>query len=74
MNYAIILAGGYGIRFNSGNVPKQFVEMTGMPMLVYSMKTAQRNRNIDAVCVVSLKEFVPQVWTWGTQYGISKLN
>ena len=33
MNYAIILAGGYGIRFNSGNLPKQFVEMTGMPMV-----------------------------------------
>lgn len=74
MNYAVILAGGYGIRFNSGNLPKQFVEMTGMPMLVYSMKTAQRNAHIDEICVVSLEEYIPQVWTWGKRYGITKLK
>ena len=74
MNYAIILAGGYGIRFNSGNLPKQFVEMTGMPMLAYSMKTAQRNANIDEVCVVTLEEYIPQVWVWGQRYHISKLK
>ena len=74
MNYAIILAGGYGIRFNSGNLPKQFVEMTGMPMLAYSMKTAQRNSHIDEICVVSLEEYIPQVWACGKRYGISKLS
>lgn len=74
MNYAIILAGGRGIRFNSGNIPKQFVELTGMPMLVYSMKTAQTNRNIDEICVVALEEYIPQIWAWGKRYGISKLK
>ena len=74
MNYAVILAGGYGIRFNSGNLPKQFVELTGMPMLVYSMKTAEMNANIDEICVVTLEEFIPQVWAWGKHYGITKLK
>ena len=74
MNYAIILAGGYGIRFNSGNLPKQFVEMTGMPMVAYSMKTAQCNANIDEICVVTLEEYTSHVWEWGKQYGIPKLN
>lgn len=74
MNYAVILAGGYGIRFNSKNLPKQFVALTGMPMLVYSMKTAERNVHIDEICVVTLEEYIPQVWTWGERYGISKLK
>lgn len=74
MNYAVILAGGYGVRFNSGNLPKQFVEMTGMPMLVYSMKTAEMNSNIDKICVVTLEDFIPQVWAWGKRYKISKLK
>lgn len=74
MNYAIILAGGYGIRFNSGNLPKQFVEMTGMPMLVYSMKTAELNPHIDEICVVTLEDYIPRVWAWGKHYGISKLK
>lgn len=74
MNYAVILAGGYGVRFNSGNLPKQFVELTGMPMLVYSMKTAEMNPNLDEICVVTLEEYIPQVWAWGKRYGISKLK
>lgn len=74
MNYAIILAGGYGIRFNSGNLPKQFVELTGMPMLVYSMKTAERNVHIDEICVVTLEKYIPRVWAWGKLYGITKLK
>ena len=74
MNYAVILAGGRGVRFNSVNIPKQFVELTGMPILVYSMKTAQMNRNIDEICVVTLEEYIPQVRAWGEQYHISKLK
>lgn len=74
MNYAVILAGGYGVRFNSGNLPKQFVEMTGMPMLVYSMKTAEMNPHIDEICVVTLEEYISQVWAWGKHYNISKLK
>ena len=74
MNYAIILAGGKGVRFNSVNVPKQFVELTGMPMLVYSMKTAQMNANIDEICVVSLEEYIPKIWEWAEKYCITKLK
>ena len=74
MNYAVILAGGKGIRFGSGNVPKQFVELTGMPMLVYSMKTAEENPNIHEICVVALEEYIPQIREWAGSYGITKLK
>ena len=40
MNYAIILAGGKGTRFGNKEIPKQFIELTSVPMLVYSMRTA----------------------------------
>ena len=43
-------------------------------MLVYSMKTAEMNANIDEICVVTLEEFIPQVWAWGKHYGITKLK
>lgn len=73
MNYAIILAGGKGVRFE-GNIPKQFVELTGYPLLVYSMKTAQENSNVDEICVVAALEYHEQVWRWANQYGITKLS
>lgn len=73
MNYAIILAGGKGVRFNGG-IPKQFVDLTGYPMLVYSMKTAQSNPNVDVICVVSPVSYHDQVRKWAEQYGITKLQ
>lgn len=72
MNYAIILAGGKGVRFQ-GDVPKQFVELTNCPMLVYSMKTAQMNENVDAVCVTAPPRYHDQIMRWAKEYGISKL-
>lgn len=73
MNYAIILAGGKGVRFH-GNIPKQFVELTGYPLLVYSMKTAQENENVDSICVVAPKNYHAQVLEWGEKYEITKLK
>lgn len=73
MNYAIILAGGKGVRFN-GNVPKQFVELTGYPMLVYSMKTAEENENVDAICVVAPPAYHDKVRKWVEEFHISKFK
>jgi 2-C-methyl-D-erythritol 4-phosphate cytidylyltransferase len=73
MNYAIILAGGKGVRFD-GNIPKQFIELTGFPMLVYSMKTAQECKRVDTICVVAPKEYHEQVKKWVKQYKITKFS
>lgn len=73
MNYAIILAGGKGVRFN-GDIPKQFVKLTGYPMLVYSMKTAQMNENVDQICVVAPLRYHVQIERWAEEYGITKLK
>jgi 2-C-methyl-D-erythritol 4-phosphate cytidylyltransferase len=73
MNYAVILAGGRGERFQN-NVPKQFIELTGYPMLIYSMRTAQANANIDSVCVVAPLQSHKQVASWAKEYGITKLK
>ena len=73
MNYAIILAGGKGVRFNGG-IPKQFIELTGYPMLVYSMRTAQLNPNVDKICVVSPISYHEQIRKWAAEYSITKLD
>ena len=74
MNYAIILAGGRGVRFGNGDIPKQFIDYTGIPMVVYSMQTAEMNQNIDEVCVVTLKRFIPQIDKWIKEYDIRKVK
>ena len=73
MNYAIILAGGKGVRFQ-GDIPKQFVELTNCPMLVYSMRTAQVNKHVDAICVVAPESYHVRIRKWAKEYGITKLS
>lgn len=73
MNYAIILAGGKGVRFH-GDLPKQFVEMGGCPLIVYSLKTAQKNKYIDKICVSASEKYHVQIKKWAKNYGITKLS
>lgn len=74
MNYAIILAGGKGQRFNNTDVPKQFIKLTGMPMIVYSLRTAQLNENIDEICIVAASNKKNTIKRWCKKYGITKVK
>ena len=48
---AIILAGGKGKRMNS-KVSKQFIEIKGKPIIYYTIKKFNENKNIDNIVVV----------------------
>jgi len=73
VNYAVILSGGQGVRFK-GNKPKQFIELKNVPLLVYSLRTAQENDNIDSICVVAPPEYHQEIKKWAVQYNIYKLD
>ena len=74
MNYAVVLAGGKGKRFGSGNISKQFVELTGIPMIVYSLLTAEKNTNIHEICVVVAEKEEKNIRRWAEKYNTTKLK
>lgn len=74
MNYAIVLAGGKGQRFGNGKIAKQFIELTGVPMIVYSLRIAEKNKNIDKVCVVVDEKEESKVRRWMKKYEITKVK
>lgn len=74
MNYAVVLAGGKGQRFGNGKVSKQFIELTGVPMIVYALQTAEKNQHIDEVCIVVSEKEEENVRNWIGQYGIKKVK
>ena len=74
MNYAVVLAGGKGQRFGNGKISKQFIELTGIPMIVYSLKTAEKNKNVDEVCIVVSESEEKNVRKWIEKYGITKVK
>ena len=73
MNVAIILAGGTGTRVGA-NIPKQFIEVLGKPVIAYTLENFQNNPEIDAVEVVCHRDWVEKVRSICIEYGISKLR
>lgn len=52
MNVALLLSGGTGTRIGS-DIPKQYMEAGGRPIIVYCMETLFLHRGIDAVQIVA---------------------
>lgn len=55
---ALILAAGKGIRFGSGDLPKQFCEIDGRPIFIHSVQTYVGMTEIDRVIVAAHPQFV----------------
>ena len=56
MNIAIILSGGVGTRMG-GNIPKQYIELNGKPVIWYCLKTFINNPYIDIIIIGRAKEW-----------------
>ena len=69
----IILAGGK-VGQNRQNVPTQFVNVHGKPILVYCMDAYQAHPSVDDIYVVCPKGWESIVRAYADQYGISKLR
>lgn len=54
MNIAVIFAGGTGTRMNTRSKPKQFLEMHGKPVLIYTLENFQNHPLIDYIILVCL--------------------
>ncbi len=73
MNIAVVLAGGTGTRVGA-NIPKQFIEIMGKPILAYTLDNFQQDSEIDAIEIVCHKDWVDEVRSMCKRYGITKLR
>lgn len=73
MNIAVILAGGVGKRMGA-DIPKQFLEIDGKPIIIYTLEKFQNNSEIDFIEVVSVKSYIEEVWTYAEKYKITKMK
>jgi 2-C-methyl-D-erythritol 4-phosphate cytidylyltransferase len=74
MNFGIILAGGTGTRMGLKNLPKQYVEVNGKPVLVYTMEKFQSCEDIHRIIVVADIVWHTPICSWCEQYGITKFS
>lgn len=56
MNIAIILSGGVGSRMGT-DIPKQYIELNGKPIIWYCLKTFIENPYVDLIIIGRAKEW-----------------
>lgn len=70
---AIILAGGKSKR-NQQNIPNQFINILGKPVIVYCLEAYQAHPAINDIYIVCLKGWEKIVTAYAEQYNITKLR
>lgn len=73
MVVGILLAGGVGKRMGA-NVPKQFLEVNGKPIIWYPLTVMENHPDIDAVEIVCVESFMDDMWNIVNQYGFKKVR
>ncbi len=58
MNIGVIFAGGSGARMNTKSRPKQFLELNGKPIIIYTLEIFDNHPEIDAIVVVCLEAWI----------------
>lgn len=73
MNVPIILAGGVGSRVGADR-PKQFIDIYGKPILVYTIELFQNHPEIDAIEVVCIKSYIDYLKDLVQKYNLTKVK
>lgn len=71
---ALIFAGGTGIRMNTRSKPKQFLEMHGKPIIIYTLEHFESHKDIDNIVVVCLEEWIGELKKILHRYEITKVS
>lgn len=74
MTTALIFAGGTGRRMNSRSKPKQFLEMHGKPIIIYTLEHFEYHEEIDAIVVVCIQPWIRELEGLLKRFGIMKVK
>lgn len=73
MNVVAIFAGGVGSRMGC-NIPKQFLEIYGRPIIVHTLEKFQYNDNIDCIYIGCMKKYIPLMKSLTKKYNLTKVK
>lgn len=72
MTAAIILAGGLSERLSEIEMPKQYVEIAGTPIIIYCLRVFEHCTDIDGIVIVAHERWQKLITLWLNKYGIKK--
>lgn len=71
-NIAVVLSGGTGARMGT-ELPKQYMELAGKPVLVHTLEQVQRCEALDGILVTAGPEWREQILQWKEEFALTKL-
>jgi 2-C-methyl-D-erythritol 4-phosphate cytidylyltransferase len=74
MTTALIFAGGTGLRMNTRSKPKQFLELHGKPVIIYTIEHFETHPEIDNIAVVCLESWISELKHMLKLYAIEKVS
>lgn len=74
MSTALIFAGGAGQRMNTHAKPKQFLELHGKPVIIYTLEHFEYHSEIDNIIVVCIKNWIHELEHLLKQYAFEKVK
>lgn len=72
-NVAVIFAGGAGKRMNTVSRPKQFLELQGKPIIVYTLELFDTHPEVDAIVVACIASWIPFLQKQIKKFEITKV-
>lgn len=73
-NIAVIFAGGSGKRMNTVSRPKQFLELNGKPVMIYTLELFDNHPMIEGIVVVCIEPWIPFLEKQLKKFEISKVG
>ena len=73
MNIGIIFAGGTGQRMNTASKPKQFLDLNGKPIIIYTIELFDNHPQIDGIVVVCIESWIPYLKKMIRKFEITKV-
>ena len=74
MNIAVIFAGGSGQRMKTRDIPKQFLEIHGKPIIIYTLEHFEKHDQIDAIVVACKSDYIDYMKELVYKYRIEKVK
>ncbi len=74
MNIAVIFAGGVGKRMKSTGMPKQFLKIDDVPIIVHTLQKFQESNDVGAIVVACVESHIEYMKDLVSQYNITKVK
>lgn len=73
-NIGIILAGGAGVRMSNMNMPKQFADVYGKPVVVHTLEIFDLHMEIDEIIIVCKEDYIDDMKILVRKFDLQKVK